>query len=27
VKEHIPGCKEIRVMEDDEFTLIGKTHY
>eukprot|EP01025_Chloroclados_australasicus_P037034 TRINITY_DN3770_c0_g1_i2.p1 TRINITY_DN3770_c0_g1~~TRINITY_DN3770_c0_g1_i2.p1 ORF type:complete len:379 (-),score=37.11 TRINITY_DN3770_c0_g1_i2:544-1605(-) len=23
VKDHIPGCKEIRVMEDDEFTCVG----
>lgn len=25
-KEHIPGCEEIRVMEDDEFKLIGTAH-
>lgn len=24
VKEHIPGCKEVRVMEDDEFILLSK---
>lgn len=24
VQEHIPGCKEVRVMEDDEFKLIGR---
>ncbi|GMH45910.1 hypothetical protein BSKO_13873 [Bryopsis sp. KO-2023] len=24
VKEHIPGCKEVRVMEDDEFSLLTK---
>lgn len=24
VKEHIPNCKEVRVMEDDEFTLLTK---
>lgn len=24
VKEHIPGCKEVRVMEDNEFQLIGR---
>jgi 4-hydroxy-tetrahydrodipicolinate synthase len=23
VQQHIPGCTEVRVMEDDEFTLIG----
>eukprot|EP00879_Flechtneria_rotunda_P003152 GHRR01003374.1.p1 GENE.GHRR01003374.1~~GHRR01003374.1.p1 ORF type:complete len:384 (+),score=100.66 GHRR01003374.1:105-1256(+) len=26
VKEHIPGCKEIRVMDDEEFLLIGSAH-
>lgn len=26
VKEHIPGCQEVRVMEDDEFKLIGTAH-
>jgi len=26
VKEHIPGCERIRVMEDDEFKLIGSFH-
>lgn len=25
-KEHIPGCTEVRVMEDDEFILIGTAH-
>lgn len=24
VKEHIPGCEQIRVMEDEEFKLIGR---
>lgn len=24
VQEHIPGCKEVRVMEDNEFTLLAK---
>lgn len=24
VQEHIPGCKEVRVMEDSEFKLIGR---
>jgi 4-hydroxy-tetrahydrodipicolinate synthase len=24
VQEHIPGCKEVRVMEDDEFKLIAR---
>jgi len=24
VQEHIPGCKEVRVMEDDEFKLVGR---
>jgi 4-hydroxy-tetrahydrodipicolinate synthase len=24
VKQHIPGCKEIKVMKDDEFSLIGR---
>lgn len=23
LQQHIPGCKEVRVMEDDEFKLIG----
>lgn len=26
VKDHIPGCQEVRVMEDDEFMLIGSAH-
>lgn len=26
VQEHIPGCSEVRVMEDDEFVLIGSAH-
>jgi 4-hydroxy-tetrahydrodipicolinate synthase len=26
VQEHIPGCTEVRVMEDDEFLLIGSAH-
>jgi len=24
LQEHIPGCKEVRVMEDDEFKIIGR---
>ena len=24
VKAHIPGCKEVRIMEDSEFQLIGR---
>jgi 4-hydroxy-tetrahydrodipicolinate synthase len=24
VQQHIPGCKEVRVMEDDEFRLVGR---
>ncbi|EFN51771.1 hypothetical protein CHLNCDRAFT_48335 [Chlorella variabilis] len=27
VQEHIPGCKEVRVMEDDEFKLIYSSSY
>jgi Dihydrodipicolinate synthetase family len=23
VKDHIPGCERVRVMEDDEFVLVG----
>ncbi|KAF8065572.1 DHPS1 [Scenedesmus sp. PABB004] len=26
VQEHIPGCTEVRVMEDDEFMLVGSAH-
>lgn len=26
VQQHIPGCKEVRVMEDSEFKLIGSAH-
>ncbi|WIA36598.1 hypothetical protein OEZ86_007886 [Tetradesmus obliquus] len=26
VQEHIPGCSEVRVMEDDEFLLVGSAH-
>eukprot|EP00882_Tetradesmus_deserticola_P014007 GHRQ01014884.1.p1 GENE.GHRQ01014884.1~~GHRQ01014884.1.p1 ORF type:complete len:298 (+),score=139.07 GHRQ01014884.1:796-1689(+) len=26
VQEHIPGCREVRVMEDDEFLLVGSAH-
>jgi 4-hydroxy-tetrahydrodipicolinate synthase len=24
VQQHIPGCKEVRVMEDSEFKLVGR---
>ncbi|KAL4450580.1 hypothetical protein ABPG77_000936 [Micractinium sp. CCAP 211/92] len=27
VQEHIPGCKEVRIMEDDEFKLIASSSY
>jgi 4-hydroxy-tetrahydrodipicolinate synthase len=26
VQEHIPGCSDVRVMEDDEFLLVGSAH-
>jgi 4-hydroxy-tetrahydrodipicolinate synthase len=26
VQEHIPGCSKVRVMEDDEFLLVGSAH-